>query len=57
MCEVFSIPYVNAVGAVTMMRVLLFVLHVYMLKEYESARLLAMLGWGRGMCGCGECRV
>ena len=57
MCEVFSIPYVNAVGAVTVMRVLLFVLHVYMLKEYESARLMAMLVWGRGMCGCGEYRA
>ena len=49
--------YVNAVGAVNVMRVLLFVLHVGMLKEYEAARLMAMLVWGRGICGCGECRA
>ena len=48
MCEVVSVSYVNAVGAVTVIRVLLFVLHVCMLKEYEGASLMAMLAWGRG---------
>ena len=47
------VPYVDAVVAVTVMRVLLFVLHVCMLKECEGARVTAMLmgGWRRG---CGE---
>ena len=54
-CEVVLVPYVNAMGAVNVMRVLLFVLHVCMLKEYKAARLMAMQVWGRGMCGCGEC--
>ena len=35
------VPYVDAVVAVTVMRVLLFVLHVCMLRECD-----AMLGWG-----------
>ena len=45
-CEVVVVPYVDAVVAVTVMRVLLFVLHVCMLRECEGARLTAMLGWG-----------
>ena len=41
------VPYVDAVVAVTVMRVLLFVLHVCMLREGEGARLTAMLLWGK----------
>ena len=37
------VPYVDAV---TMMRVLLFVLYVYMLRECDGVRLTAMLVWG-----------
>ena len=40
------VPYVDAVIAVTVMRVLLFVLHVSMLRECEGARLTTMLAWG-----------
>ena len=48
-CEVVVVPYVDAVVAVTVMRVLLFVLHVCMLRECDGARLTAMLvGGGRG---------
>ena len=39
----------SAVGAVTVMRVLLFVLHVCMLRECEGARVMAML-----VCGTEE---
>ena len=39
-----------------MMRVLLFVLHVCMLRGCDGARLTAMLVWGM-WCGCGECRA
>ena len=45
-----------AVVDVTVMRVLVFVLHVCMLRECEGARVTAMLvgvGWMR--CGCSEC--
>ena len=45
------IPYVvGAVVAVTVsvMHVLLFVLHVCMLRECEGARAMAMLVWGPG---------
>ena len=42
--EVDELPYVDAVVAVTVMRVLLFVLHVYMLREYEGARVTEELG-------------
>ena len=45
------VPYV--VGAVTVMHVLLFVLHVCMLRECEGARMTAMLVLGPGRCGCG----
>ena len=37
------VPYVDAVFAVTVMRVLLFVLHVSMLRECDGARLTALL--------------
>ena len=40
------LPYVGAVVAVTVMRVLLFVLHVCMLRECEGVRVTAMLVWG-----------
>ena len=46
------VPYVDAVVGMTVMRVLLFVLHVC-----EGARLTAMLEWGWMRCGCGECRA
>ena len=45
-CEVVVIPYVDEVGAVTVMRVLLFVLHVCLLRECDGVRLTAMLVWG-----------
>ena len=40
------VPYVDAVVAVTVIRVMLFVLHVCMLRECEGARVTAMLVWG-----------
>ena len=40
------VPYVDAVVPVTVMRVLLFVLHVCMLRECDGPRLMAMLVWG-----------
>ena len=40
------VPYVDTVVAKTVMRVLLFVLHVGMLRECEGARVMAMLVWG-----------
>ena len=39
-------PYLDEVVAVTGMRVLLFVLHVCMLKECEGERVTAILVWG-----------
>ena len=42
------VPYVDVMVAVTVMRVLLFVLLVCMLRECEGARLTAMLVWGVG---------
>ena len=39
-------PYVDAVVAVIVMRLVLFVLHVCILRECEGARLTAMLVWG-----------
>ena len=47
-CEVVVGPYVDVVVAVTVMRVLLFVLHVCMMREFESARVTAMLVCGDG---------
>ena len=49
------VPYVDAVVAVTVRRVLLFVLHVCLLIECNGVRLTAMLVWGL-MCW-GECRA
>ena len=45
-CEVVVVPYEDAVVAVTVMRVLLFVLHVCLLRECNGVRLTAMLVWG-----------
>ena len=43
------VPYVvSAVVALTVVHVLLFVLHVYVLRECEGARVTAMLVWGLG---------
>ena len=39
------VPYVDAVVDGTLMRVLLFVLHVCLLRECDGARLTAMLVW------------
>ena len=39
------VPYVDAVVAVTVMRVLLFVLHMRLLRECDGARLTAKLVW------------
>ena len=40
------VPYVDAVVAVTVMCVLLFVLRVCMMRECDGARVTAMLVWG-----------
>ena len=40
------VPYVDMVDAVTVMCVLLFVLHVCILRECEGARVTAVLVWG-----------
>ena len=40
------VPYVDAVVAVTAMRVQLFVLHVCLLRLCDGASLMAMLVWG-----------
>ena len=42
-CDVVVVPYVDAVVAVTVMRVLLCVLQVCMLRECDGARLTEML--------------
>ena len=39
------VPYVHVVVAVNVMHVLLFALHVCMLRECEGARLTEMLVW------------
>ena len=55
-CEVDGVTYVvSAVVAVTVMHVLLSVFHVCMPRECEGARVTAMLVYGPGRCGCGEC--
>ena len=43
------VPYVDAVVAVTVMYVLLFVLHVRMMRKCDGARVTAMLVWGMEM--------
>ena len=37
------VPYVDSVIIVTMIHILLFVLHVCILREYEGAKFMAML--------------
>ena len=48
------VPYVDAVAAVTVMRVLLFVCHVCILRECEGTKVTSMLVWGWRRCGCGK---
>ena len=43
------VPYLDEVVAVTVMRVLLFVLHMRMLRKCEGARVTTILVWGMGM--------
>ena len=45
-CEFVVVPYVDVVVAVTVMRLLLLVLHVYLLRECDGVRLTALLVWG-----------
>ena len=45
-CEIVVVPYMDTVVAVTVMRVLLFVLRVCMLRECAGARVTAILVWG-----------
>ena len=40
------VPYMDAVVTVTVMRVLLFGLHVSLLREFDGVSLTAMLVWG-----------
>ena len=40
------VPYVDSVVAVTVMRVLLFLLNVCLLRECDGVRLTAMMVWG-----------
>ena len=40
------VPYVDELVVVTVMRVLLFVLHVCLLRECDGVILTAMLVWG-----------
>ena len=47
-CEVVSVPYLDAMVVVTMMRLLLFVLHVSVVRECDDARVTAILAWGTG---------
>ena len=42
-CEIVVVPYVDVVVDVTVMPVLLFVLHVCLLRECDDARLTTML--------------
>ena len=42
------VPYVDEVVTVTVMRVLLFVLHVCLLRECDGVKLRAILVWGGG---------
>ena len=42
------VPYVDAVVDATVVRVLLFVLHVCLLRECDSVRVTTMLVWGMG---------
>ena len=48
------VPYVDMVVAVTVLRVLLFVLHVCLLRECDGARLTAMLVWAMDEVSAGH---
>ena len=48
------VPYVDVM---TVKRILLFVVHVRMLRECEGARVTAMLVWGMDEVCCDECRA
>ena len=50
-CEVVVVPCVDAVVNKTVMRVLLFVLHVCLMRECDGAKWMAMLVWGIDECG------
>ena len=41
------VPYLDAVDAVTVIRILLLVLHVCLPRECDGARLTTMLVWGK----------
>ena len=45
-CEFVAVPYVDDMIAVTVMRGLLFVLHVCLLRECDGVMLTAILEWG-----------
>ena len=47
------VPYMDAVDAVTVMCVLLFVLHVCILKECKGAMMTEILVWGPGAMSAG----
>ena len=47
------VPYVDVVVAVTVICVLLFVLHVCLLRECDGARLTTMLVWGMVVVSAG----
>ena len=48
------VPYVDAVVAMTVMPVRLFVLHVCILRECDGARLTTMLVWGMDVVSAGH---
>ena len=48
------VPYEDAVFAVTVMRVMLSVLHVWLLREYDDERLTTMLVWGMDKVSTGH---
>ena len=45
------VPYVDAVVAVTVMCLMLFVLHVCMLRGRDGERVTEILVWGMDVCG------
>ena len=48
------VPYVDALVAVAVMRVLLFVLHVCLLRDCDGVRLTVMLVWGMDEVSAGH---
>ena len=49
------VPYADTVVAVTVMCVLLFLLHVFLLRECDGVRLTPMLVWGMDEVWCVRC--